>query len=40
LIQNQKQFLKSKAVFVLDEEKLVGILSVTDIAQAIAEERL
>ncbi|MHA1441390.1 MAG: CBS domain-containing protein [Candidatus Heimdallarchaeota archaeon] len=31
---------KSKAVFVLDEEKLVGILSVTDIAQAIAEERL
>lgn len=31
---------KSKAVFVLEEEKLVGILSVTDIAQAIAEEKI
>jgi len=32
---------QSKAVFVLDKtEKLVGILSVTDIAQAIAEEKL
>ena len=33
---------KSKAVFVMEDEseKLVGILSVTDIAQAIAEEKL
>ncbi|MHA1126663.1 MAG: CBS domain-containing protein [Candidatus Heimdallarchaeota archaeon] len=31
---------KSKAVFILEEEKLIGILSVTDIAKAIAEEKI
>ena len=38
-----QQFIdtQSKAIFVMDEEeKLIGILSVTDIAQAIAEEKL